>query len=81
MKGSLIRSFNPQAPNSNGTRTNDILRKKPTNPNGGNVFNITFAPTINGGDADSNRKMLEEEMSKFKQMMDEYFNEKARLAY
>ena len=47
----------------------------------GKVYNITFAPTVNGGNAEENRKMLEEERLKFKQMMDEYFEEEARLAY
>lgn len=48
---------------------------------GGAIYNITFAPVINGGNAKENKQMLEEEYIKFKQMMDEYIKEKGELAY
>ena len=48
---------------------------------GGAVYNITFAPVINGGNASENKQMLENEYIKFKQMMDEYIQEKGVLAY
>lgn len=48
---------------------------------GGAVYNITFAPVINGGNASDIKHVLEDEEEKFKQMMDKYFREKGVLAY
>lgn len=48
---------------------------------GGAIYNITFAPVINGGNASEIQHMLENEEEKFKQMMDNYFKEKGVLAY
>lgn len=47
----------------------------------GSVYNFTFAPVINGGNAAENKQMLESEFERFKQMMDEYIAEKGELAF
>ena len=44
-------------------------------------FSITFAPVISGGNAEENRKMIQEEEEDFKRRMDAYFEEKVRLAF
>ena len=48
---------------------------------GGNTtVNITFAPVINGdGNAEENRKMIQEEEEEFERKMDAYFAKKGRL--
>lgn len=48
---------------------------------GGSVFNFTFAPVINGGNAEENRRMLQEEEAEFERKMDAYFAKKGRLAF
>ena len=49
---------------------------------GGNyTFQVTFAPVINGGNAEENRKMLLEEEEEFERKMDAYFEKKVRLAF
>ena len=48
---------------------------------GGNVINVTFAPVVNGGNAEENRRMLQEEEAEFERRMDEYFAKKGRLAF
>lgn len=45
------------------------------------AYQLTFAPVVNGGNAEENKKMLEEEMIKFREMIEEFFAEKERLAY
>ena len=45
------------------------------------VINVSFAPVINGGNAEENRRMLQEEEEAFERKMDEYFEKKARLAF
>lgn len=49
--------------------------------NAGGTYNITFAPVVNGGDVNENKRMLEEEREKFRQMMREFFEEEGELAY
>lgn len=48
---------------------------------GGAIYNFTFAPVINGGNASEIQQMLENEEEKFKLMMDKYLSEKGVLAY
>lgn len=48
---------------------------------GSTTLNVTFAPVINGGNAEENRKMLLEEEEAFERKMDEYFAKKGRLAF
>lgn len=44
-------------------------------------INITFAPVINGGNVEENRKMIQEEEEEFERKMDAYFAKKGRLAF
>lgn len=45
------------------------------------VYNFTFAPVLNGGNVEENRKMLQEEEAEFERKMDAYFAKKGRLAF
>lgn len=47
----------------------------------GNTYNFTFAPVVNGGNADENRRMLQEEEEEFERKMDAYFAKKGRMSY
>lgn len=47
----------------------------------GNNISITFAPVINGGNVQENKRMLEENEAEFERKMDEYFAKKGRLAF
>ena len=49
--------------------------------NAGGTYNITFAPVVNGGDVNENKRMLEEEREKFRQMMREFLEGEGELAY
>lgn len=73
-------------PHGNTPRNRSLLREAAAGVGatlGGNrnVFNVTFAPVINGGNAEDNRKMLLEEEEAFERRMDEYFEKKVRLAF
>ena len=48
---------------------------------GGSSYSITFAPVVSGGSTEENKQMLEDEFIKFRNMLDQYFAEKERLAY
>lgn len=48
---------------------------------GGNIINFTFAPVINGGNAESIREMLLDEEEAFERRMEEFFAKNRRLAY
>lgn len=49
---------------------------------GSPIINITFAPVINGGgDAEDNRRMLQEEEAEFERKIEAYFAKKGRLAF
>lgn len=48
---------------------------------GGNVFNFTFAPVINGGNADENRAMIQDEEEAFERRMDAWIEKNRRLAF
>lgn len=48
---------------------------------GGNIIQITFAPVLNGGNVEENRRMLQEEEAEFERKMDAYFAKKGRLAF
>lgn len=63
--GSIIRNSGTQAGKMGGARS----------------YSITFAPVVNGGSSEANKHMLEEEFIKFRDMLDQYFAEKERLAY
>lgn len=48
---------------------------------GGNVFNFTFAPVINGGNADEIRATIQQEEAKFEQQMTAWIAKNRRLAF
>lgn len=61
---------------------NEAAKGVGANIGGSTQVNITFAPVINGnGNAEENRKMLQEEEEEFERKMDAYFAKKGRLSY
>ena len=48
---------------------------------GGNVFNFTFAPVINGGNAEENRAMIQDEEEAFERRMEAWLEKNRRLAF
>lgn len=48
---------------------------------GTNVYNFTFAPVINGGNAEENRAMIQDEEAEFERQMDNWIAKNRRLGY
>lgn len=48
---------------------------------GGNSVSFTFAPVINGGNAEENRKMLKDEQAEFEKRMEVWMKKKGRVAF
>ena len=72
-------------PHGNTPRNRSLLQEAArgvgASVGGNKMFNFTFAPVINGGNVEENRKMLQEEEAEFERRMDAYFAKKGRLAF
>ena len=71
-------------PQSGGYQKGSVAKTVATkagNVVGGNNYTINFAPVVHGGNTEEIKQMLEEEKIKFKDMIDDYFAEKERLAF
>lgn len=70
-------------PHGNTTRNRALLAEaaRGVGATGGNVFQFTFAPVINGGNAAENRAMIQDEEEKFERQMMAFIEKNRRLAF
>lgn len=72
-------------PHGNTPRNRTLLAEAARGVGGGsssgNIFNFTFAPVINGGNAEENREMIREEEEEFERKMDNWLAKNGRLAF
>lgn len=72
-------------PHGNNPRNRSLLaeaaRGVGASIGGGQTVTFNFAPVINGGNVEDNRRMLQEEEAEFERKMDSYLARKGRLAF